>query len=95
MGSQGMTNWKFIAFFVIGLMLTAGLIVGLLTESAIARDGSGTASVNPGRETSGSTDTAFTCYSSAVQTRFMVHLGAGRWYERILTRFPPVPQRTS
>ena len=41
MGSQGMTNWKFIAFFAISLML----IAGLFTNDAIARDGSGTASV--------------------------------------------------
>ncbi len=41
MGNQGMTNWKFIAFFAISLML----IAGLFTDVAIARDGSGTASV--------------------------------------------------
>ena len=62
MGNQGTTNWKFIAFFVIGLMLTAGLIVGLLTSTAIARDGSGTASVTwsgaSGAETGGTALTA-------------------------------------
>ena len=41
MGNQGMTNWKFIAFFAISLML----IAGLFTDAAIARDGAGTASV--------------------------------------------------
>ena len=45
MGNQGTKNWKLIAFFAISLMLTAGLIVGLITDTAIARDGSGTASV--------------------------------------------------
>ena len=75
MGSQGMTNWKFIAFFVIGLMLTAGLIVGLLTDTAIARDGSGTASVT-WSGTSGSTDTAFAPLFRASNTLYE-HLGAG------------------
>ena len=53
MGNQGTTNWKFIAFFAVSLML----IAGLFTDAAIARDGSGTASVtwmptaNAGRDT--------------------------------------------
>ena len=42
MGNQGMKNWKLIALFAISLMLIAGL---LITDTAIARDGSGTASV--------------------------------------------------
>ena len=41
MGNQGAKNWKFIAFFAISLML----IAGLFSDAAIARDGSGTASV--------------------------------------------------
>ena len=73
MGNQGTTNWKFIAFFVIGLMLTAGLIVGLLTDTAIARDGSGTASVF-WSGTSGSTDTGFTAQFRSSNTLYE-HLG--------------------
>ena len=45
MGNQGMKNWKLIALFAVSLMLIAGLLVGLITDTAIARDGSGTASV--------------------------------------------------
>ena len=41
MGNQGMKNWKLTALFAISLML----IAGLFTNAAIARDGSGTASV--------------------------------------------------
>ena len=41
MGNQGMTNWKLTALFAISLML----IAGLFSNAAIARDGSGTASV--------------------------------------------------
>ena len=41
MGNQGMKNWKLIALFAVSLML----IAGLLSYTAIARDGSGTASV--------------------------------------------------
>ena len=41
MGNQGMKNWKIIALFAVSLML----IAGLLSYTAIARDGSGTASV--------------------------------------------------
>ena len=41
MGNQGMTNWKFIAFFAISLMLTAGLF----TNAAIAANGDGKVSV--------------------------------------------------
>ena len=41
MGNQGMTNWKLTVLFAISLML----IAGLFTNAAIARDGSGTASV--------------------------------------------------
>ena len=37
MGNQGMTNWKFTAFFAISLMLTAGLF----TNAAIAGNGDG------------------------------------------------------
>ena len=74
MGNQGTTNWKFIAFFAIGLMLTAGLIVGLLTSTAVARDGSGTASVI-WSETSGSTDTTFAPLFRSSNTLYE-HLGA-------------------
>ena len=38
MGNQGMTNWKFSAFFAIALLLT----VGLFSNTATARDGDGT-----------------------------------------------------
>ena len=41
MGNQGAKNWKLTALFAISLML----IAGLFTDAAIARDGSGTASV--------------------------------------------------
>ena len=41
MGNQGAKNWKLTALFAISLML----IAGLFTNAAIARDGSGTASV--------------------------------------------------
>ena len=41
MGNQGTTKWKLIAFFAISVML----IAGLFTDAAVARDGSGTASV--------------------------------------------------
>ena len=41
MGNQGTKNWKLIALFAVSLML----IAGLLSYTAIARDGSGTASV--------------------------------------------------
>ena len=41
MGNRGMTNWKLTALFAISLML----IAGLFSYAAIARDGSGTASV--------------------------------------------------
>ena len=41
MGNRGMTNWKLTALFAISLML----IAGLFSYTAIARDGSGTASV--------------------------------------------------
>ena len=37
MGNQGMTNWKFSAFFAIALML----MVGLFTNAAIAGNGDG------------------------------------------------------
>ena len=40
MGIQGMTNWKFIAFFAVSLML----IAGIFANTAIAKDGAGTAS---------------------------------------------------
>ena len=42
MGNQGAKNWKLTALFAISLML----IAGLFTNAAIARDGSGTASVD-------------------------------------------------
>ena len=41
MGNQGMTNWKFSAFFAIALMLVAGLF----TSTAVALDGTGTVAV--------------------------------------------------
>ena len=41
MGSQGMTNWKFTAFFAISLML----IAGLFSNAAIAGNGDGTITV--------------------------------------------------
>ena len=41
MGNRGMTNWKLTALFAVSLML----IAGLFSNAAIARDGSGTASV--------------------------------------------------
>ena len=41
MGNQGMTNWKFSAFFAIALMLMAGLFTG----TAMAGDGDGTIEV--------------------------------------------------
>ena len=41
MGNQGMTNWKFSAFFVIALMLVAGLF----NTTAMAADGDGTITV--------------------------------------------------
>ena len=44
MGNQGMTNWKFSAFFAIALML----IAGLFTNTAIALDGDGTVTVEAG-----------------------------------------------
>ena len=37
MGNQGMTNWKFSAFFAIALML----IAGLFSTTAMAEDGAG------------------------------------------------------
>ena len=42
MGNRGMTNWKFIAFFAIALILTAGLF----TNAAIAGNGDGKVSVH-------------------------------------------------
>ena len=48
MGNQGMKNWKIIALFAVSLML----IAGLLSYTAIARDGSGTASVTWSDDTS-------------------------------------------
>ena len=41
MGNQGMTNWKFSAFFAITLMLVAGLF----STTAMAADGDGTITV--------------------------------------------------
>ena len=41
MGNQGMTNWKFSAFFAIALMLVAGLF----SNAAIAADGGGKMSI--------------------------------------------------
>ena len=41
MGNQGMTNWKFSAFFAIALML----IAGMFASTAIAADGDGTIGV--------------------------------------------------
>ena len=38
MGNQGMTNWKFSAFFAIALILVAGMFA----STAIAADGDGT-----------------------------------------------------
>ena len=38
MGNRGMTNWKLGAFFIISLMLCAGLF----SNTAIAADGDGT-----------------------------------------------------
>ena len=49
MGNQGMTNWKFSAFFAISLML----IAGLFSNAAIAADGDGTIMVNWRPGTSG------------------------------------------
>ena len=42
MGNQGMTNWKLGAFFIISLMLCAGLF----SNTAMAADGAGTVTVN-------------------------------------------------
>ena len=41
MGNQGMTNWKFSAFFAIALML----IAGLFSTTAMAADGDGTITI--------------------------------------------------
>ena len=41
MGNQGMTNWKFSAFFAIALML----IAGLFSTTAMAADGDGTMTI--------------------------------------------------
>ena len=41
MGNQGMTNWKFSAFFAIALMLIAGMV-----STAMAADGDGTVTIN-------------------------------------------------
>ena len=42
MGNRGMTNWKLGAFFIISLML----IAGLFSNTAIAADGDGTVVAN-------------------------------------------------
>ena len=42
MGNQGMTNWKFSAFFAIALILVAGMFA----STAIAADGDGVVTVS-------------------------------------------------
>ena len=44
MGNQGMTNWKFSAFFAIALILVAGMFA----STAMATDGSGNGRGNMG-----------------------------------------------
>ena len=49
MGNQGMTNWKFSAFFAIALMLIAGMFSS--TAMAVANDGHGTITVTASDDT--------------------------------------------
>ena len=61
MGNQGMTNWKFSAFFVISLML----ITGLFSNAAIAASGDGTATLTTGTPSAGAENTDGTSFIPA------------------------------
>ena len=54
MGNQGMTNWKFSAFFAIALILVAGVF----SSTAIALDGDGTITVGWAADTNGGNNVA-------------------------------------
>ena len=91
MGNRGMTNWKLTALFAISLML----IAGLFSYTAIARDGSGTASVTWSGVSGSTRYLRLFRLSSALLTSYMVLSTVLMGCVCIHPRFLPVPQRIS